>query len=43
FIINLEPRKFLGEESQGMILCAADEKPIPLTILEDSKQGSSIT
>jgi methionine--tRNA ligase beta chain len=33
FIINLEPRKIMGEESQGMIL-AADaaqaEKPVPL-------------
>ncbi len=30
FVINLEPRKIMGEESQGMILCADDEKPVPL-------------
>lgn len=43
FIVNLEPRKFLGEESQGMILCASGEKPIPLTTLEESQEGSTIT
>lgn len=30
FIINLEPRKFMGEESHGMILATDTEKPIPL-------------
>src|SRR3990167_2043142 len=30
FIINLEPKKFMGEESHGMILCADAEIPIPL-------------
>lgn len=43
FILNLEPRKFLGEESQGMILCADDQKPIPLTPSEPSTPGVSIT
>jgi methionine--tRNA ligase beta chain len=42
FIINLEPRKFLGEESQGMILCTNENKPIPLTISEKSIPGASI-
>lgn len=43
FVLNLEPRKFLGEESQGMILCADDEKPIPLTTSEKSTPGAAIT
>lgn len=30
FIINLEPRKIMGEESQGMILAADAKKPVPL-------------
>lgn len=43
FIINLEPRKFLGEESQGMILCADEDKPIPLVPQEDAEIGTKIT
>lgn len=43
FIINLEPRKIMGEESQGMLLCADDEKPIPLVPLTISKTGVEIT
>lgn len=43
FITNLEPRKFMGEESQGMILCTADEKPLPLQPSGQSKPGTSIT
>lgn len=42
FIINLEPRKFLGEESQGMILCTNEDKPIPLTTSKKSTPGASI-
>ncbi len=42
FIINLEPRKFLGEESQGMILCADGEKPIPLIPQEKTEIGAGI-
>lgn len=30
FIINLQPRTIMGEESQGMILAADGKKPIPL-------------
>ncbi len=30
FIVNLEPRKFMGEESHGMILCTDTEKPVPI-------------
>lgn len=43
FIINLEPRKFLGEESQGMILCADGEKPLPLTTQEKADIGAKIS
>lgn len=30
-LVNLEPRKFMGEEGQGMLLAAGDEKPVLLT------------
>src|SRR5205814_1398799 len=30
FIINIEPRKIMGEESQGMILAADAKIPLPL-------------
>lgn len=42
FVLNLEPRKFLGEESQGMILCAEGERPVPLVPSEKTAPGSSI-
>jgi len=43
FLLNLEPRKFMGEESQGMILCADGESITRLTTLEESLPGASIT
>ncbi len=42
FIINLEPRKIMGEESQGMILCADGDKPIPLQPITESTPGTLI-
>jgi len=42
FILNLEPRKMMGEESQGMILAAEGEKPIPLIPSNQTVNGSSI-
>jgi methionyl-tRNA synthetase len=42
FVLNLQPRKIMGEESQGMILCADAEKPIPLIPESKSTPGSSI-
>ena len=40
---NLEPRKFLGLESNGMLLAAdTDKQPIPLTTLSDTPPGSKI-
>ncbi len=42
FIINLEPRKIMGEDSQGMILCADGEKPIPLKPIKKVEAGTTI-
>lgn len=43
FIINLEPRKMMGEESQGMILAAeGEEKPLLLIPNSDAVPGSAI-
>lgn len=42
FVINLEPRMLMGEESQGMILAAEGEKPIPLTTTEQTTPGAAI-
>lgn len=42
-ITNLEPRKFRGYDSQGMILATEkDGKPIPLTPSEVVAPGSSV-
>jgi methionine--tRNA ligase beta chain len=43
FIINLQPRKMMGEDSEGMILMADGEKPIALVPTEDVAEGSIIT
>ncbi|MBI2034388.1 MAG: methionine--tRNA ligase [Candidatus Levybacteria bacterium] len=42
FIVNLEPRKFMGEESAGMILCADSEKPVPLITQSSVPAGKPI-
>lgn len=42
FVINLEPRKLMGEDSQGMILAAEGEKPLPLTTSEQAAPGASV-
>ena len=42
FIANLEPRKMMGLESQGMILAADGEKPIPLIPSESVAPGTKI-
>jgi methionine--tRNA ligase beta chain len=43
FIINLQPRKMMGEDSEGMILMADGEKPIALAPTEEVPEGSIIT
>jgi len=41
-VANLEPRKMMGLESQGMILAADGETPILLTTLSKTAEGSVI-
>lgn len=42
FVTNLEPRMMMGLESQGMILCADGEKPVPLVPSENVSVGALI-
>ena len=43
FLVNLEPRKLKGVESQGMILVAdANEKPVMLVPEEDVLPGTEV-
>lgn len=43
FIVNLEPRKFRGEESQGMLMATGNgEKPVLLIPSEDVPEGSEV-
>jgi methionine--tRNA ligase beta chain len=43
-VANLEPRKLIGLESQGMLLAASNENegPILLTVMEDVAPGSEV-
>lgn len=43
-VANLEPRKLMGLESQGMLLAASNsgEGPVLLTVMEDIAPGSEI-
>lgn len=43
-VANLEPRKLMGIESQGMLLAASNdnEGPILLTVMEDIASGSEV-
>lgn len=41
-LLNLEPRSFFGEEGQGMLLAADDDKPILLSPLNKTKPGTKI-
>lgn len=43
FIVNLEPRSFRGEESQGMLMAIETEKkPVLLEPSEVVKEGSEV-
>ena len=43
FIVNLEPRKFRGEESQGMLMAMdTEKKPVLLIPAEDVPLGTLI-
>lgn len=42
FIINIPPRKMMGEDSEGMILAANGEKPILIAPQTEAQPGASI-
>lgn len=44
-VANLEPRKLMGEESQGMLLAAHDEEGSPILLIPDkiTPNGSKIS
>lgn len=43
FIVNLEPRNFRGEESQGMLVAMdTEEKPVLLVPNEDVAEGTLV-
>lgn len=44
-VVNLDPRKLMGLESQGMLLAAHDEngEPIILTVDKEAPPGSKIS
>lgn len=41
-VANLEPRKMMGTESQGMMLCANDGMPVFLHPAKDVSPGSIV-
>lgn len=44
FVYNLEPRKMMNEESQGMLLAVhTDDKPLPLEAPNGSVAGQTLT
>lgn len=42
FVINMQAKKMLDEESQGMILLVDGEKPVPIMPCEDIAEGSIV-
>ena len=43
FVVNLEPKKMMGEESQGMILCAdQDGKAVLISVPSDLPPGTIV-
>lgn len=42
FILNLEPRKIMNEESEGMILAANAKKPVPLKPITKVPPGTTL-
>jgi len=41
-VANLKPKKFMGLESQGMILATDTDPPIIITVASEVKPGSKI-
>jgi methionyl-tRNA synthetase len=42
FVFNLAPRKMMDEESEGMLLAADAEKPLPLKPESEAPNGAKI-
>lgn len=42
YVTNLEPRMMMGLESEGMLLAAGDDKPVPLKPSSKVALGSKI-
>lgn len=42
FVINLEPKKIMGEESQGMILAVGEDKPIFVIPVSEVEAGAKV-
>ena len=44
FIVNLEPKKMMGEESQGMMFCAVDDDgtPVMIPVSKKIKEGTVV-
>jgi methionine--tRNA ligase beta chain len=42
-VLNLEPRKLMGFESNGMLLAASDEGPVLLTTDREVPPGAQIS
>lgn len=42
FVFNLAPRAMMGEDSEGMILAADGDKPLPLKPKSKAKNGAKI-
>lgn len=42
YVVNLEPRKMMGLESQGMILATDTNKPYPLKSLSKVPAGTKV-
>lgn len=42
FVVNLEPKKMMGEESQGMIMAAGEDKPIFLVPESEVEVGARV-
>lgn len=43
-VINLEPKKIMGEDSQGMVLaaCETDDQPVLVVPIKPVKEGSIV-
>lgn len=43
FVLNLEPKRMVGEESQGMLLATdSNPRPLPIVAAEESHPGDTL-